>query len=100
MTLFDAISSRKLRQLAENASDDAPISMLAKTLVGILDARGEEDAEARFCELMQDYFYNMSATAKRRYADALAVALCEQKSDFDNFWGYLKSAGVTGRTRT
>ena len=47
---------------------------------------------------MRDYFYNLSATQKRRYADAIALAFCDERDQFDELWDYLKEKGVTGRT--
>lgn len=96
--LFDIISLQKLRWWAENpACDTDAIALLAKSVVDVLDARGREEAEAKFLSYLPDYFYNMSPMKKRRFADALAVAFCA-KEDFEEFWGYLKRAGVTGRT--
>ena len=43
---------------------------------------------------MRDYFYNVSASAKRRYADAIAIAFCDDRDKFDGLWKYLKEKGV------
>jgi hypothetical protein len=98
--LFKIVSIRKLRQLAQNPGPEEALGLLARNIVNVLDARGEADAEAAFCEVMQDYFYNLAALSKRRYADAIALAFCEERSAFDDLWDYLKSVGVTGRTKT
>ena len=96
--LFKIISVAKLRQRAENAAPDNALGLLARNVVNVLDARGEEDAVATFCDAMPSYFYNLAPASKRRHADAIAVAFCDERSDFDDLWEFLKRSGVTGRT--
>ena len=100
-TLFDVISVDRLRRKARSpgSSVDA-LALLAKTVTEILDARGPEDAEEAFMNTMRDYFYNVSASAKRRYADAIAIAFCDDRDKFDGLWKYLKEKGVAGKTYT
>jgi hypothetical protein len=98
--LFDIISMQRLRQLADNPGPNDAFGLLARSVVMVLDNRGQEDAEAAFLQWLPDYFHNVSAMHKRRYADALAAAFCASKHDFDEFWEHLKKSGVTGRTTT
>ena len=39
-----------------------------------MDARGQHDAEEAFMNTMRDYFHNLSASRKRKHADAIALA--------------------------
>jgi hypothetical protein len=98
--LFQILSLAKIRRHAESGRFDEGPCLLARKLVGVLDGTGEGDAEAIFCEVMNDYFFNMGPSEKRRHADSIALAFCAEKSDFDDLWSYLKAAGVTGRTYT
>lgn len=100
--LFNIVSKEQLRHRAAQAdaqSEDG-LAILAAIVIAVLDARGEDEAEATFCERLQDYFYNLAASSKRRFADALAIAYCNRKESFDELWEFLKSSGVTGRTYT
>lgn len=99
-TLFDIISVNRLRRVAQRPGRDDAFAMLAKTISETLDARGSDDAEEAFMNTMRDYFHNVSASGKRRYADALALAFCDERSQFDELWDYLKAKGVTGKTYT
>ena len=47
---------------------------------------------------MRDYFHNLSASRKRRHADVVALAFCDERDQFDELWDYLKAKGVTGKT--
>ena len=97
-TLFDVISVDRLRRKAGGPGSSDAIALLAKTITGILDARGPKDAEEAFMNTMRDYFHNLSASRKRRYADVIALAFCDERDQFDELWDYLKEKGATGKT--
>ena len=97
-TLFDVISVDRLRRKARSPGSPDAFALLAKTIVEILDARGPEDAEEAFLNTMRDYFHNLSASRKRRHADAVALAFCDERDQFNELWAYLKAKGVTGKT--
>lgn len=99
-TFFDVISVDRLRRVAQRPGRDDAFAILAKTISEILDARGPDDAEEAFMNTMRDYFHNLSASEKRRHADAIALAFCDERSQFDELWDYLKAKGVTGKTYT
>ena len=99
-TLFDIISLSRVRQMAQSPRRDDAFAILARTITEILEARGSDDAEEAFLNTMRDYFYNLSASQKRRHADAIALAFCEGRDRFDELWDYLKAKGVTGKTYT
>ena len=86
--------------MAHGPRRDDAFAILAKTITEILEARGSDDAEEAFLNTMRDYFYNLSASQKRRHADAVALAFCEERDRFDELWDYLKAKGVTGKTYT
>lgn len=99
-TLFDIVSVNRLRTRARNPGPTDAFGILAKTVLETLNARGSGDAENVFLNTMRDYFYNLSASAKRRHADAIAIAFCDERNQFNELWGYLKEKGVTGTTYT
>ena len=97
--LVDILSVDSLRRHAGNPDPTSGLGLLAKMIIEALDAGGPDQAETVFLDRMPAYFYNMSASAKRRYADALTKAFCDEGAQrFDELWEYLKSKGVTGRT--
>lgn len=98
--LFEIVSKAQLRFHAAkaDATSQDGLALQAANVVAVLDARGEDEAEATFCERLQEYFYNMAPSTKRRFADALALAYCDRKEAFDELWDFLKVSGVMGRT--
>lgn len=97
-TLFDVISVDRLRRKARSPASPDAFALLARKIVEIMDARGQDDAEEAFMNTMRDYFHNLSASRKRKHADAIALAFCDERDQFDELWDYLKEKGVTGRT--
>jgi Holliday junction resolvasome RuvABC endonuclease subunit len=84
--------------MARSPGSPDAFELLARTMVATMDARGQDDAEEAFMNTMRDYFHNLSANKKRRHADAIALAFCDEHDQFDELWDYLKETGVTGRT--
>ena len=69
---------------------------LGDSPTGILPCQARNHPIAGFCKSL--YFHNLSASRKRRHADAIALAFCDERDQFDELWDYLKEKGVTGRT--
>ena len=67
-------------------------------MVEIMDARGQDDAEEAFMNTMRDYFHNLSASKKRRHADAIALAFCDERDQFDALWDLPEGEGRHRRT--
>lgn len=58
-----------------------------------MDARGQDDAEAAFMNTMRDYFHNLSASRKRKHADAIALAFCDERDQIRRVVGLPEGEG-------
>lgn len=75
---------------------------LARRLLAVLnDDCGDKDQRCIevFAACMPSYFYNLSASHKRRYCDSIALAFCANKTDSDEFFDFVKRHQWPGRTR-
>jgi hypothetical protein len=98
-----SIARLKLWAVAPDHSDGFP--HLARTILELLERGNTRAAEDAFFAALGnnrpgDYFYNMSASKKRRYANGLALAFCEGTDKADELFEMMKAKNVTGRTYT
>jgi hypothetical protein len=96
---IEIISLEAIRRwAAANVKDDGR-PLLARTVLEALEKGGPAEAEKAFFGPLTDYFYNLSATEKRRHADSIALSFCDTEEDAAELFAVMKERGVTGRTR-
>jgi hypothetical protein len=94
------VSIERIRLWAKATIENDGRPFLAKAVLSQLECGNEEAAEAAFFDCLPAHFYNLSAAAKRRFADAVTLAFCDTDADADELFELMKRRKVTGRTTT